>query len=103
MVKTKSICRIYRTTHTNRFNREIRTRLIWYKCDYRYGQRMYYRVQRSKIGVTGMATPMAGAIVLFGFNSPIKSIITIAAVAVTGTILAFIIGSLIKNSTLLAH
>ena len=52
-----------------------------------------------KIGVTGMATPMAGAIVLFGFNSPIKSIITIAAVAVTGTILAFIIGSLIKNST----
>ena len=54
-----------------------------------------------KIGVTGMATPMAGAIVLFGFNSPIKSIITIAAVAVTGLILASIIGSLIKKFDLL--
>ena len=40
-----------------------------------------------------------GTIVLFGFNTPIKSIITIAAVAVTGLILASIIGSLIKNST----
>ncbi|TBW80367.1 hypothetical protein EQ804_13905, partial [Staphylococcus hominis] len=37
----------------------------------------------------------------FGFNSPIKSIITIAAVAVTGLILASIIGSLIKKFDLL--
>ena len=39
-----------------------------------------------------------GTIVLFGFNT-LKSIITIAAVAVTGLILASIIGSLIKSST----
>ena len=42
-----------------------------------------------------------GTIVLFGFNTPIKSIITIAAVAVTGLILASIIGSLIKKFDLL--
>ncbi|MGA4514240.1 PTS sugar transporter subunit IIC [Staphylococcus caledonicus] len=53
------------------------------------------------INVTGMATPMAGAIVLFGFNDPITSILTIVAVAITSTILAFIIGKLIKKFDLL--
>ncbi|PNZ70679.1 PTS sugar transporter subunit IIC [Staphylococcus croceilyticus] len=54
-----------------------------------------------KIGVTGMATPMAGAIVLFGFNNPITSIITIVAVAITAVILALIIGFIIKKFDLL--
>ncbi|MBI5973631.1 PTS sugar transporter subunit IIC [Staphylococcus caledonicus] len=53
------------------------------------------------INVTGMATPMAGAIVLFGFNDPITSILTIVAVAITSTILAFIIGKLIEKFDLL--
>ncbi|PTF03238.1 transcriptional regulator [Staphylococcus devriesei] len=53
------------------------------------------------INVTGMATPMAGAILLFGFNDPITSILTIVAVAITSTILAFIIGKLIKKFDLL--
>ena len=44
-----------------------------------------------------MATPIAGAIVLFGFNNPVSSAITIIAVAITSLILAYIIGTLIKN------
>ena len=48
-----------------------------------------------------MATPMAGAIVLFGFNNPITSIITIVAVAMTAVVLAFIIGFIIKKFDLL--
>ncbi|MEJ7172599.1 PTS sugar transporter subunit IIC, partial [Staphylococcus capitis] len=54
-----------------------------------------------KIGVTGMATPIAGAIVLFGFNNPVSSAITIIAVAITSLVLAFIIGTLIKKFDLM--
>ncbi|EKU45991.1 PTS sugar transporter subunit IIC [Staphylococcus massiliensis] len=43
------------------------------------------------VGVTGMATPIAGAIVLFGFNNAVTSIITIVIVAITSLVLAFII------------
>ena len=50
------------------------------------------------INVKGMATPIAGAIVLFGFNTPMKAVITIIAVAISSIILAFAISTLIKNS-----
>ncbi|ARB76918.1 MULTISPECIES: PTS sugar transporter subunit IIC [Staphylococcus] len=49
------------------------------------------------INVTGMATPIAGAIVLFGFNKPLPSVITIIVVAVVSIILAYIFGKLISK------
>ncbi|WP_114602668.1 PTS sugar transporter subunit IIC [Staphylococcus sp. EZ-P03] len=49
------------------------------------------------INVTGMATPIAGAIVLFGFNKPIPSAITIVAVIVTSIILGWILGKVIQK------
>lgn len=53
------------------------------------------------IGVKGMATPIAGAIVLFGFNDATKSIITIIVVAVVSVALAFIFSTLIKKFNLM--
>ena len=53
------------------------------------------------IGVKGMATPIAGAIVLFGFNDATKSIITIIVVAVVSVVLAFIFSTLIKKFNLM--
>ena len=44
-----------------------------------------------------MATPIAGAIVLFGFNKPLQSVITIIVVAVVSIILAYIFGKLISK------
>ncbi|ANZ32536.1 PTS sugar transporter subunit IIC [Staphylococcus carnosus] len=49
------------------------------------------------INVTGMATPIAGAVVLFGFNKPVPSIIGIAAVAITSIILGWILAKLINK------
>ena len=49
------------------------------------------------INVTGMATPIAGAVVLFGFNKPIPSIIGIVAVAITSIILGWILAKLINK------
>lgn len=49
------------------------------------------------INVTGMATPIAGAIVLFGFNKAVPSIITIVAVIVTSLLLSWIIGKFINK------
>ena len=48
-----------------------------------------------------MATPIAGAIVLFGFNDATKSIITIIVVAVVSVVLAFIFSTLIKKFNLM--
>lgn len=53
------------------------------------------------IGVKGMATPIAGAIVLFGFNDAVRSVITIIAVAVVSIVLAFIFSTLIKKFNLM--
>ena len=53
------------------------------------------------INVKGMATPIAGAIVLFGFNTPMKAVITIIAVAISSIILAFVISTLIKKFNLM--
>ncbi|GGG92957.1 PTS sugar transporter subunit IIC [Staphylococcus pragensis] len=53
------------------------------------------------INVKGMATPIAGAIVLFGFNNATKSILTIIAVAITSVILAFVFSTLIKKFNLM--
>lgn len=53
------------------------------------------------IGVKGMATPIAGAIVLFGFNDALRSVITIIAVAVVSVILAFILGTIINKFNLM--
>lgn len=52
------------------------------------------------INVTGMATPIAGAIVLFGFNNAVKTIVTIIVVAIVSIILAFIFGKLINKFNL---
>ncbi|GEP84811.1 regulatory protein pfoR [Staphylococcus piscifermentans] len=49
------------------------------------------------INVTGMATPIAGAVVLFGFNKPVPSIIGIVAVAITSIILGWILAKLINK------
>ncbi len=48
------------------------------------------------INVTGMATPIAGAIVLFGFNDPIRATITII-VSITSILLSLVIGKTINN------
>ena len=53
------------------------------------------------IGVKGMATPIAGAIVLFGFNEPMKAIITIVIVAIVSIILALIMSTIIKKFNLM--
>ena len=53
------------------------------------------------IGVKGMATPIAGAIVLFGFNTPMEAVITIIAVAISSIILAFVSSTLIKKFNLM--
>ncbi|RIL71763.1 PTS sugar transporter subunit IIC [Staphylococcus devriesei] len=53
------------------------------------------------IGVKGMATPIAGAIVLFGFNDAVRSVITIIAVAVVSIVLALIFSTLIKKFNLM--
>ena len=44
-----------------------------------------------------MATPIAGAIVLFGFNDPIKSVITIVTVSITSILLSLVIGKMINK------
>ncbi|COT13694.1 Uncharacterised protein [Streptococcus pneumoniae] len=48
-----------------------------------------------------MATPIAGAIVLFGFNEPMKAIITIVIVAIVSIILALIMSTIIKKFNLM--
>ncbi len=53
------------------------------------------------INIKGMATPIAGAIVLFGFNNPVTSAITIAAVAIASVVLAFITSTIIKRFNLM--
>lgn len=53
------------------------------------------------IGVKGMATPIAGAIVLFGFNNAVTSIVTIATVIIVSIVLAYIIGTLINKFNLM--
>ncbi|MEB6276159.1 PTS sugar transporter subunit IIC [Staphylococcus xylosus] len=49
------------------------------------------------INVTGMATPIAGAIVLFGFNDPIRATITIITVSITSILLSLVIGKTINK------
>lgn len=49
------------------------------------------------IKVTGMATPIAGAIVLFGFNDPIRATITIITVSITSILLSLVIGKTINK------
>ncbi|NQE00502.1 PTS sugar transporter subunit IIC, partial [Staphylococcus xylosus] len=49
------------------------------------------------INVTGMATPIAGAIVLFGFNDPIRAMITIITVSITSILLSLVIGKTINK------
>ncbi|MDK6297821.1 PTS sugar transporter subunit IIC [Staphylococcus caprae] len=53
------------------------------------------------INVKGMATPIAGAIVLFGFNNAVTSVITIVAVGIVSVVLAFVLSSLIKKFDLM--
>ena len=48
-----------------------------------------------------MATPIAGAIVLFGFNNAVTSIVTIATVIIVSIVLAYIIGTLINKFNLM--
>ena len=53
------------------------------------------------INVKGMATPIAGAIVLFGFNNAVTSIITIITVGIVSVVLAFVMSSIIKKFNLM--
>ncbi|WP_278925915.1 PTS sugar transporter subunit IIC [Staphylococcus auricularis] len=53
------------------------------------------------INVTGMATPIAGAIVLFGFNEPVRAVVTIATVIVVSLVLGYIISKIIKKFNLI--
>ena len=55
-------------------------------------KRMYRHISGLVINVTGMATPIAGAIVLLGFNDPIKSVITIITASITSILLSLVIG-----------
>ena len=48
-----------------------------------------------------MATPIAGAIVLYGFNDAVRSTITIIAVAIASVILAYVISAIINKFNLM--
>ncbi|MCY1570041.1 PTS sugar transporter subunit IIC [Staphylococcus pettenkoferi] len=52
------------------------------------------------INAEGVATPIAGPIVLFGFNGPVQSIITIVVVAVNSLVWSFIFSMIIKHFNL---
>ncbi|MCY1573972.1 PTS sugar transporter subunit IIC [Staphylococcus pettenkoferi] len=52
------------------------------------------------LNTPGMATPIAGPVVLFGFNEPARIVITLVIVAVVSIILSLIIGKLIKKLNL---
>ncbi len=58
-------------------------------------------ISRTSDGYKGMATPIAGAIVLFGFNNAVTSIVTIATVTIVSIVLAYIIGTLINKFNLM--
>ena len=49
------------------------------------------------INVTGMATPIAGAIVLFGFNEPIRAVVTIVTVSIVSILLSLVIGKTLNK------
>ena len=53
------------------------------------------------IDIKGMATPIAGAIVLYGFNDAVRSTITIIAVAIASVILAYVISAIINKFNLM--
>lgn len=53
------------------------------------------------INAQGVATPIAGPIVLFGFNNPMKSAITILVIAVTSLIISFLFSMLIRKYDLM--
>ncbi|MCU5745855.1 PTS sugar transporter subunit IIC [Staphylococcus sp. SQ8-PEA] len=52
------------------------------------------------LNAPGMATPIAGPIVLFGFNKPLNIVITLVIVAIVSVILSLIIGKIISRSHL---
>lgn len=52
------------------------------------------------INAEGVATPIAGPIVLFGFNGPVQSIITIVVVAINSLVWSFIFSMIIKHFNL---
>ncbi|MCU5747063.1 PTS sugar transporter subunit IIC [Staphylococcus sp. SQ8-PEA] len=53
------------------------------------------------IDAKGVATPVAGPIVLFGFNSPMESVITIVAVAINSFVWGFVFSIIIKHFNLI--